>query len=556
MLAEKTDVGVNERVGEKADVIFFNGKIVTLDSDDTIATAVAIKNGQILAVTSGEEVTRTRSPATKLIDLKGKTMLPGLIDSHTHLSWATLVFQGFVDGRCPPNKSIADILERIREKVRETPKGDWIPVQGSFFANHKLAEKRLPTKEDLDLVAPEHPVVYVNTVHAAIVNTCALRAANITRQTPDPPGGLIERDDTTGEPTGVIREWHALLPIMDFTYEQVRDAVKEGVHDYWVKQGCTTAFSYADARELRVYQDLLNERALPLRIQAPFINIVEQESVIESLVSLGIQPGFGNEWLKVGGVKIFVDGAFMGLSAATFEPYLNLPKKDYYGVLKFDDPRPFNALVLKAHNAGLQLQIHAIGEKAQVWALDAIESALEANPRSHRHRIEHLGNLMTSQERINRAKALGIIPITTVEWLYEEGDFIELYLGPKRRDQSWPLRSMLDAGLKVANCSDTVGATPFSTNPFYSMWCAVTRETFFGNRLIPEEAISVKEALRLYTTHAAYSGFEEDLKGSVEPGKFADLIVLDRDILTIPEDQIREIKVDMSIIDGKIVYQR
>lgn len=211
---------------------------------------------------------------------------------------------------------------------------------------------------------------------------------------------------------------------------------------------------------------------------------------------------------------------------------------------------------MKAHNGGLQLCIHAIGNKAQDWALDAYEDVFKVNLRYHRHRIEHFGNLMTSAERIHRANQLGIIPVTTVEWLYEEGDFIERYLGITRRDQFWPLRSMIDAGLKVANCSDTVGATPFSTNPFYSMWCAVTRQTYFGDRLVPDEAISVREALRIYTINAAYSGFEEDLKGSIEPGKLADLIVIDRDILTIPEDQIKDIKVDMAVIDGNIVYQR
>jgi Predicted metal-dependent hydrolase with the TIM-barrel fold len=213
-------------------------------------------------------------------------------------------------------------------------------------------------------------------------------------------------------------------------------------------------------------------------------------------------------------------------------------------------------LVLKAHNSGLQICIHAIGDKAQDLALNAYENALRENPRSHRHRIEHLGNLMTSQDRIRRAKALGIVPVTTIEWLYAYGDFVELYLGPKRKAQSFLLRSMIDAGLTPANCSDCRGAEPLSINPFFSIWCAVTRQTYFGKRLIPDEAISVREALRLYTRNAAYCNFEEELMGSIETGKLADLIVISRDILTIPENEIKDIKVDMTIIDGKIVYQR
>jgi predicted amidohydrolase YtcJ len=542
---------------EKSKTIFFNGKVVTLDSSDTIASAVAVKDGRILAVGSDEQVKQFANPGAHLIDLGGKTMLPGLIDAHTHLAWAALVFHTFVDGRCPPNKSVSDILERIRQRVIETYKGEWISVQGSFFANFKLDEKRLPRKEDLDSVAPEHPVAYVNTVHSHVVNSAALKSLNITKRTPNPPGAMIERDEKTGEPTGYLRECNTILPIMSFTDEQIKNSIRDIVPEYWVKQGCTTAYSFADAREFRIYQELAKERSLPLRIQAmPMDVALGSDPVIEGLITLGIQQGFGNEWLKIGGVKIFLDGAFMGLGAATWGPYLNMPVKDYYGIPKFEHAAPFNELVLKAHNGGLQLCIHAIGEKAQDWALDAYEDVFKVNLRYHRHRIEHFGNLMTSAERIHRANQLGIIPVTTVEWLYEEGDFIERYLGITRRDQSWPLRSMIDAGLKVANCSDTVGATPFSTNPFYSMWCAVTRQTFFGDRLVPSEAISVREALRLYTINAAYSGFEEDLKGSIEPGKLADLIVIDRDILTIPEDQIKDIKVNMTVLNGNIVYKR
>ncbi len=540
-----------------ADIVFFNGKVLTVDPSDRVAEGVAVRDGRILAVGSREEMKGFADARTQWIDLGNKTMLPGLIDAHTHLAWATIIFKNYVDGRCPPNRSIADVLARIRERASQVPPGTWIPVQGSFFTNFKFPERRFPTKEELDAAAPNHAVVFVATVHSAVVNTCALKTARITKDTPDPPGGKIERDPATGEPNGWLREWHGFLPLMNFTFDQMKQAVRDWVPDYWIKQGCTTAYTFADASEFRAYQELRKEGRLPLRIQANFMDVrLGPEPMIDGLVSLGILPGVGDEWLNVGGVKIFVDGALMGLSAATHDPYRNMPTTDYRGILKFDEYRPFGRLVRRAHDAGLQLCVHAIGDKAQDWALTAYEEVLTANPRPHRHRIEHMGNLMTDRRRISRARALGITPVTTVEWVFEEGDFIEWYLGPERAAQSWPLRSMLDAGLTVANCSDTVGATPFSTNPFYSMWSAVTRQTFLGKQLIPEEAVSVKEALRLYTTGAAYAGMEEMEKGSIEPGKLADLIVIDRDILTVPEDQIKDIKVEMTVLGGRIVYQR
>jgi len=543
------------KVHEGRSLVFFNGKIVTLDSNDKMATALFIRDGRIFAVGHDEEINGISKAETCYIDLKGKTMLPGFIDTHTHVGPASLSFHYMVDGRCPPNRKVGDILERIRQRVRETPKGEWVLANMSIFGDMKLSEKRYPTKGELDSVAPDHPVALLATAHTQVINSRALELAGINRESPDPPEGKLEREATTGDPSGILREGRHLLPIPAFSYEDLKEALRISLFDYWVKQGVTTVCSFGESPELKAYQELFNEGNLPLRVHSMPSDTLNRHELLESLISLGILPGLGNSWLKIGGVKIYTDGAFMGLSAATHEPYLNMPVEGYYGLFR-RDPSTLNECVLKAHNAGLAICIHAIGDKAQDLALDAYKLALKQNPRSHRHRLEHLGNVMTSKEMIHRAKALDIIPVTTVEWLYAYGDFIEHYLGRKRKERSFVLRSILDAGLKPANCSDCRGADPFSINPFFSIWCAVTRQTFFGDRLVPEEAISVKEALRLYTTNAAFASFEEELKGSIEPGKFADLIVIDRDILTIPEDQIKDIKVDMTVIDGKIVYQR
>ncbi len=536
--------------------IFINGKIVTLDPNNRITSGVAIGEGEIIAVGSDTEIKKLSNSETQLMDLKGKTMLPGFIDSHCHLGLASRSFYYYVDGRCPPNKSVGDMLERIRQRVRETPKGNWIIVHCSMFGNLKLAEKRYPTKKELDSVAPENPVLLLSSMHTHIVNSKALELIGITPKSAKlPPGAKIERDEITGEPTGVLKEFHQTLPIPPFTSAQTEEALKAIIPECWIKQGFTTAYSFSDAGDVRAYQQLASENALPLRVQIMPCDLNNSPDYLESYVKTGLLPGLGNNWLKIGGLKIFVDGAFMGLSAATHHPYLNVPERNYYGLLRLD-AQTLNEWVLKVHNAGLQLCIHAMGDKAQDLALDAYENALKVNPRDHRHRIEHFGCDMGNQKQRRRAKELGIIPVVTIGWLYAYADFFEQYLGPKRKDPSFALRAMFDEGLKPANSSDQCGTEPVTLDPFFSIWCAVTRQTFFGNRYFPEQSISVNEALRMWTINAAYSGFEEKIKGSIEPGKFADLIVISRDILSIPEDQIKDIKVDTIIVNGKMVFNR
>jgi predicted amidohydrolase YtcJ len=534
---------------------FFNGKIVTLDSNDTIAKAVMIKNGRILCVGSDEEVRRAASETATKMDLKGKTMLPGFIDSHCHLAKAARSYAHYLDGRCPPNKSISDILERIEKRTKEIPKDQWVIVHGSFFGYKKLKEKRYPTKEELDSVAPKHPVLIINSRHSFILNTPALKIKNITKDSQGVAKGIIERNKITGEPTGVCVECPEIFPDLEFDLEQLKQELKVVMREKWVNQGFTSASSFTDNLELRAHQELLQDGSLPLRIQAMIFDNQKKADALENVIRLGIVTGLGNDWLKIGGIKIFLDGAFLGLSAATHQPYLNLSDHNYCGVLLMQ-PEILNQLVLKAHNAGNQICLHAMGDKAQDMALDAYEAAFKKNPRPHRHRIEHFGVDMGSSEQRRRARELNILPNITIGFLYGYGDFIEYYLGPDRRDQSFALRSIIDAGLMPANSSDETGSDWLTLDPFFCIWCAVTRQTYFGNRFVPEQAISVKEALRLWTINAAYSGFEEGVKGSIEPGKFADLIVLSHDILTIPEDQIKDIKVEKTILDGKIVYQR
>jgi len=221
---------------KRAELILFNGKVITLDRDNSVASAVAVNNGCIVAVGTNEEIKRLSSPKTRLMDLKGKTMLPGFVDSHCHLGLASRSFYYYVDGRCPPNKSVGDMLERIDQRVRETPKGHWIVVHCSMFGNLKLAEKRYPNKKELDSVAPENPVALLSSMHTQIVNSKALELVGITQKSGKPPeGGYIERDEITGEPTGVLKEFHQTLPIPPFTVAQTEKALRAMVTECWIK---------------------------------------------------------------------------------------------------------------------------------------------------------------------------------------------------------------------------------------------------------------------------------------------------------------------------------
>jgi predicted amidohydrolase YtcJ len=405
-------------------------------------------------------------------------------------------------------------------------------------------------------VAPDSPVIILATIHTRIVNSCALRLANVTKDSKNPVGGIIHKNPENGEPTGELSECRTLIPISEYDFTETKNTIKKGIFDYWVKNGFTSVYSFSNRQEIKIFQQLQQERSLPLRIQMVLYDGENRLDLFESALKLGLSQGFGNDWLKFGGIKLTLDGAFMGMSAATYEPYQNVPQKDNCGIIKLENQQALKDLMLRIHDEGFQLLIHAFGDKAQDLILDGYDYILEKSPRSHRHRIEHFGNVMTNQDRINRAKRLDIIPVTTIQWLYSFADFIEPHLGPKRAEQSFVLRSMLDAGLKVCDCSDTFGAEPLSTNPFFNIWCAVNRQTYFEKTFLNEQAISVKEAIRLYTVNAAWAGFDEELKGSIEKGKLADFIVIDKDIFTIPQMQIKDINVDMTIIDDKIVYQR
>lgn len=537
-----------------ADLILLNGKVVTVDSKNSIVEAVAIKDGKIMKVGSNEEVKKLAGKRTLILDLKGNTVLPGFIDTHLHPGAFGISLME-VDCRSPPVRSIADIIEKIKEKAKEIPKGTWI--RGWGYDDTKLKEKRHPTRWDLDKATTDHPV-YISRIcrHIGVVNSKALELARIDGSTSDPPGGKIERDPKTGEPTGVLRE-AAQMQILDIIPQYNEEEIKEALRlacEKFTQWGLTTvgdaAGSFADKYTplyIRAYQDLLAEGKLPLRVRIMLSGTVP--GMLDAIQKIGLKTGWGNAMLKVTGGKLIVDGGMGGRTAYVYEPYINDPEN--FGILRIN-PDELTEKIVKMHEIGLRPCIHAIGDRAIDLVLDAFEEALKEKPSAdHRMRIEHCG--LCAPKQLERMAKLGVIAASSITFVYHLGDSFKSNLGEKRMKWCYPLKSQKEYGVVTCANSD---CPVCSANPLLGIYSAVTRRTLNGDVLDNSECITVMEAIRMYTINAAYAFFDEDILGSIEPGKLADLVVLSKDILTVPPEDIKNVEVIMTIINGRIVYRK
>lgn len=535
-----------------ADRVFVNGKIITVDQADSIVEAVAVKDSKFLATGSTVEIMALAGDKTEVVDLKHKTVLPGLIDSHTHPSMAAALVTE-INCRQPEVQGIRDILRMVRRRADELGPGEW--VRGGNFNDANLSEKRHITRWELDEAAPNNPVfILSDTGHQCLVNSTALELAGISGHTQDPPGGKIDRDQHH-EPTGLLYETATLLAtrvIPSYTVEALKEGLKS-VLDQFSEWGITSTHDASGYNlAIRAYQQLLNEGVRKVRLNLMVSCFPkEPEGVIlnEALVNLGIESGFGNDWLKVMTLKIMGDGSGAGGTAGVYEPQNRGPK----GLgLMMTDPKLIEHLVLEAHKSGIRCSIHSIGDRGIDLALDCIEKAQKMKPIPNmRHRIEH--NSCCTPRQLKRIKALGVTPSSSIGYMYGLGDQYYENFGPERSRWLHPHRTMQEMGI-IAGGNNDCPVTFYG--PFVQMYAAVTRKTLSGKVIGPEEAIDLMYAIRLYTWNGAYLGKEEDRLGSIEPGKLADLIVIDRDILNLPPEELLETKVLLTIVDGKTVYQR
>ncbi|UGB32229.1 amidohydrolase [Metabacillus sp. B2-18] len=524
-----------------ADLVLYNGEIVTMDKDQSIYRFIAIKNDHIMLLGTNESIKGLIGPKTKVIDLEGKTVIPGFIDAHQHLfiSGFNLVYV-----HCNQT-SIKEMVDVIQEKANVSKPDDWIIGWGYDEAN--LIDERHPDQYDFEDI--ENPI-FLNRycAHAAVVNRTVLELAGIDEHTTVKNGEIVR--DANGQATGLLKEQavdivRKIMP--PYTKEQMKEAIKL-VSEHNVARGITSVheagmgFFYNLLDEFHVLHEMVQEQRIPLRIYAMILDKYINDAKDLNLLS---QESYPN--LRVGTIKMFADGTISGKTAAISQDYKNSPGNK--GMLMYSDEE-LKSKVLDAHQLGFQIAIHAIGDKAIEQVLDAYEAALKKYPRKdHRHRIEHA--MVTNNKLLERMKKLEIIPVPQPTLVHQAGDVYLENLDSSMIPYVFANKKYLNYGLAPAGSSD-FPITPSS--PLLGIYAAMCRETAKGEIFSSENRINLYEALKMYTINAAKASFEENVKGSLEIGKLGDLTVLPSKFLEFSAYEVRETKVEMTIIGGRVVY--
>lgn len=532
----------------KNKIAFINGTVLTVDSENSIAEALIVENEKIAGVGKYGDLKGSVDANTEVIDLDGRSIVPGFIDSHIHMGVLGMNSEA-IDCRYPYVKSIEDIKEKIAEQAKIKPKGSWI--RGWGYDHSKLIESRHPDRFDMDEVAPYHPVMLTRTcAHISTLNTLGLEKAGIDNYAPDIPGGIIEKTDS-GIPTGVMKE-NAHMAMMKAAMPNKAElkTALEKADKILISEGITSVHDSGGYGEmqLEVEKEAIKEGLLQIKVNAMIFSFIENISFVENHIKLPVDNG-NDPHFKIGPIKIMIDGSSSGPTAATIEPYAIDP--GFSGVLSMD-PRVIDDIILRAHKAGHQVTSHAVGDRAVDVISRAIEKALIKYPRdNHRHRIEHCA--IVNDELLQRIKKNNIIPVPQPIFLYEFGDGYVKNYGKERTDRMFTCKSFIDMGILAPGSSDC--PITFS-NPLMGIHLAVNRITQSGQPISQNEKISKEEALRMFTYNGAYTSFEESIKGSIEVGKAADLAVLSGDFPSCEDSEIMNLKVDMTFIDGKCVYRR
>ncbi len=542
---------MNRSLSLYADMIFKNGVVVTVDSANSLCEAVAVKGNRIVYVGDNAGAEMWLGPDTSVIDLAGRALLPGFIDSHMHLGMTGQNAAVIID--CNSNKvtSISQIQQKIREAAAKAPKGAWIKATG--YEQSKLKEGRHPTRDELDEAAPDNPVQLTRCcLHMGVYNTLALKAGGVTGPEMFAPGEVVV--DENGRMTGLLKEtactymWDKVIYTKD---EYIRSF--KAANDILLSYGVTSMHdgSFYGEETIGLYQDACRNGIIKVRMYNLLYHAYGKKKTIEwvnDFISTGIHGGLGDDHFRLGHVKILIDGSTSGPSCATSQPYSHDPALkgiQLYTQEEADD------IIIKAHNAGFNVSAHAVGDVAVDVILTAIERAMAQNPRPCRHRIEHCG--IINENLLSRIKKAGIVPVPNPGFFNENAEIYVKYYGD-RVNWMFPLRSYLDNGITAALGSDS---PVIEADPMIGLYGALTRaDKCSGIVAGKDQRIGIMDAIRMYTYNGAYASLEEKIKGSIEPGKLADLVILSENILDTPVEELKSLKADMTVIDGQIVYER
>lgn len=537
------------------DLIFINGVVHTMDKNKTTAEAVAVVGDRIRSVGNTEEILKLRTEATKVVDLEGKTLVPGFNDSHMHLlNYGYSLTQVNLIG----TKSLEEVLERTREFIKEKgiSAGKWVRGRG-WNQDYFSGDKVFPTRYDLDKISLEHPICVTRTCgHVSVVNSKALEVLGITKDTPQVDGGHFDLDEN-GEPVGIFRE-DALRLVYDAIPTPGLDEIKSmmlAAYRDLNAAGITSvgtddfeALPQSDYENvIKAYRELIAEGKNSVRIYEQCLLPVKEN--LQGFLGKGYNTGWGDEAFKIGPLKLLQDGSLGARTAALMKDYEDEPGTT--GIITATQEY-LNDLVMTAHKADCQIAIHGIGDKGMYMAFEAMEKALAEYPKKdHRHGIVHAQ--ITDEYLLDKFKELGAIAYIQPIFLDYDWKMVKARVGAERERTSYNWKSLLDRGVHIP-CGSDAPVETFSV--MYGIYEAVTRKDLEGNPdggWLPEQALTPYEALYAYTMEGAYASFEEDLKGSIEPDKLADMVVLSSDILSIDPNEIKDVKVESTIFGGRVL---
>lgn len=541
-----------------ADLILEGGHVVTVDDQDTVSDSVAVAGNKIVAV---GKVSAWRGPNTRVIDLHGRTLLPGFIDAHSHVEGMAAVEAHYINIQVPPLAGAGAIIAKLKHEAAKRPAGSWLIGQGTY-------NQVMPTRGELDAALPDNPVRLDWSAHDKLINHKAAVLLGMTRAFPDPGPGVAGRYERTSDgEVMIVRDAPAPWPKDgELTAEELKSGVRNILEKFYLEKGVTAVSDMSSPRTYHAYQELRAENALPTRVR---INYVINKSkvaaspfgslTIDDLNAVGLYTGLGDDWIRIGAIKIILDGVW-GTTAAVYKPVWKgsgttwIP--DNRGGTSWN-PEQLDAAVLAAHRAGWQVQIHANGDRAQDMVLDAYEAAQKALPLPDaRDRIEHFGHFLVqderTQSRLERMARDHIIPSPQPAFLWRLTD--ENIKEPAVK--FFALKTLIASGFHPAGGVDTVGTQNFATYPMFSIARAVHRDTKYGAIVQPEEGISVMDGIRMFTSWSAYANHLETKLGSIEVGKLADFVLLHEDPLSTPAAKLASIPIDMTILDGRVAYER